>query len=93
MQVRMFVLVAALYALGMVLMGRRLDALATLELSDEPMATPPARRALDDVRVVATRGRAACWRGPLGQSGAVRGPSAISLSGGPDAAIWSNKTK
>ena len=44
MQVRMFVLVAALYALGMVLMGRRLHALATLELSDEPMATPPARR-------------------------------------------------
>lgn len=45
MHVRMFVTVAALYALGAVLMGRRFDVLIAVELSDEPVATPPARRA------------------------------------------------
>jgi hypothetical protein len=36
---------AALYALGAVLMGRRFHVLTALELSDEPVATPPARHA------------------------------------------------
>ena len=36
---------AALYALGAVLMGRRFHVLTAIELSDEPVATPPARHA------------------------------------------------
>ena len=35
----------ALYALGAVLMSRRFDVLIAVELSDEPVATLPARRA------------------------------------------------